>query len=463
MKKDIFRVFIANLIKMLSAVITAFFIPMILSVEQYGYLKLFQFYVTYLGISHLGYCDGIYLEYGGIETGKISGSKIAAERNTLLLYEMGIAVLFLIIGFLNRNFIAFFLGLSVIPTVLFTFYTYVYQAVGELKKYTRIMNASTIMNLLFHLGLILNGIADYRMYIAAHCVLQWLSFLIGAYSFRKNGWMGVGGFSASVFYKFVKMGILLMIGNFAYAMFLGIDKWFIKFTMDIKDFSLYSFSAQMLTVVNMFISPVAMTLYSNISRRKDRSFEIRIRKVLLVILMSVPIAVYVLEFIINKFIAQYIGAARIMSVLMIAQIFLVFNTAVFVNLYKAYHRQRDYFIRICLSLVIAFVLDLVVAVKNPNVTGYAFATMISCITWLVLNVGCFSYMIPKGKEIAFVALLLGVYIGTGRCHLWIRMLLYGAAYIILIKLCMNEVWMYFVGQIKAIVNKKRFKSHRSCV
>lgn len=454
MKKDIFRIFVTNLIKMLVTVITAFFIPMVLPVEQYGYLKLYQFYMTYLGISHLGFCDGIYLEYGGAAVEKISGSKVSGERNTLLLYEVGIAVLFLLIGFLYRNFIIFFLGMSVVPTVLFTFYTYVYQAVGELKKYTRIINFSTIINLLIHAGLILIGIADYKVYIVVHCAMQWLSFLIGTYSFRKNRWTGMAGFSAAVFYKFVKMGILLMIGNFAYAMFLGIDKWFIKFTMDIKDFSLYSFSTQMLAVVNMFVSPIAMTLYSNISRRKKHSFEIWIRKVLIVILMSMPVAIYAIEFIINRFIAQYTSAIRIMAVLMITQIFLVLNTAVFVNLYKAYQRQRDYFVRICLSLVIAFVLDIMVAARNPNIIGYAFATMISCMTWLILNVRCFPYMIPKGKEIVFTAALLGVYMGIARFHLWIRTVLYGAVYIILVKICMNEVWNYFIEQIKRIANRK---------
>lgn len=103
MKKDIFRIFVTNLIKMLVTVITAFFIPMVLPVEQYGYLKLYQFYMTYLGISHLGFCDGIYLEYGGAAVEKISGSKVSGERNTLLLYEVGIAVLFLLIGFLYRT------------------------------------------------------------------------------------------------------------------------------------------------------------------------------------------------------------------------------------------------------------------------------------------------------------------------------------------------------------------------
>ncbi|MCM1159755.1 MAG: oligosaccharide flippase family protein [Roseburia sp.] len=453
MKKDIFRLCVTNLIKMMVGVIVAFIIPMMLSVEQYGYLKLYQFYATYLGISHLGFCDGIYLEYGGANAEEICKKKISRENSTLFLYELAVATCFIVIGIANKNFIVFSLGMTVIPAALFTFYTYIYQAAGELKKYTWIMNCSTCINLLMHVGLILMGVDDYRVYIVASCLMQWLSFLLGALSFIKNKWIGFSGFSVTIFYKFVKMGILLMIGNFAYTIFLGIDKWFIKFTMGITEFSLYSFSAQMLLFVNMFVSPVAMTLYSNISRRKSQNFEIRIRKILVVILMSMPMAIYAIEFIVNKFIGQYSTAINIISVLMITQIFLVINTAVFVNLYKAYHRQRDYFLRMCMALIVALVLDIVVAVKNPDMMSYAIATLLSCLVWLIMNMSCFRYMFPSKYEIAFVIFLLGAHIGIRRFDLWLRMVVYGLLYIVMVHICMKDVWDYLMGQVKNVVKK----------
>ena len=61
MKKDIIKVFGTNLIKMLVAFISAFIIPMVLQVDDYGKFKLYTFYASYIGVTHLGYCDGIYL------------------------------------------------------------------------------------------------------------------------------------------------------------------------------------------------------------------------------------------------------------------------------------------------------------------------------------------------------------------------------------------------------------------
>lgn len=65
MKKDILRVFTTNLIKTFVTFISVFFIPMLLSLEQYGAYKLFSLYTSYIGVSHLGFCDGIFLKYGG--------------------------------------------------------------------------------------------------------------------------------------------------------------------------------------------------------------------------------------------------------------------------------------------------------------------------------------------------------------------------------------------------------------
>ena len=64
-RKGIFYVFIANLINLVFSLITSLFLPKLLSIDTYSYIKLFQLYITYVGILHLGYSDGMYLRLGG--------------------------------------------------------------------------------------------------------------------------------------------------------------------------------------------------------------------------------------------------------------------------------------------------------------------------------------------------------------------------------------------------------------
>lgn len=454
MKKDIFRVFSSNLIKMLVTVITVFVIPMVLTVDDYGYYKTFTFYASYVGVTHLGFCDGIYLKYGGKRLEEIDRSAVQGEWSSILIYELLISFATLFFGLIRQDLIITCLGLIVIPDVVFTFYTYIYQSTGEFVKYTRIMNISTLLNLILNVALILTKQTDYRLYVGAYVLMKICSFTVGSIFCGHDDLLHFSGVSGNTLIMYIKLGILLMVGNFAYTLFIGLDKWFIKFNMDISQFSMYSFASQMLTVVNMFVTPISMTLYSYISRRKDKNFETRIKKMLVCFLMIFPLAIYALSFIIKQFMKQYIPAIDVVSILLITQIFLSINMAVFVNLYKAYQKQNEYFIRLLAALAMAFVLDLLVTVIRPDIKYYAFATLVSCIVWMLLNMKYYNHLIPKLSELVYVVALLGIYLFSLLIdNIFIRSGIYVIALFTLTYLLMNDEWKYFIKQFIVIKNK----------
>ena len=458
MKKDILRVFSSNLIKALVTFITAFIIPMVLSVDDYGYYKVFAFYASYIGVIHLGFCDGVYLDNGGKRIEEIDKRDISKEGSTLFWYNCIVSIGFITVSIIRSDFTIFCLGLCIIPVVMYTFYTYVYQATGNFDRYTKIMNISTTSNLVFNLILVLLRVRIYQLYILAYVGMQLVSFVAGTISFKKNDWIHLTSFKKDIFIKYIKLGILLMVGNFAYTLFIGIDKWFIQFTMPIRAFSMYSFAGQMLTVVNMFITPISMTLYSNFSRKEDHEFEKKLKKILVCILMVIPIAIYALTFIIEVFMQKYTDAIQITSLLLITQIFLSLNMAVFVNLYKAYQKQNQYFFRLIAALGIAAAADLIVAIIQPNTIAYAFATLISCLAWLGMNIQYFNYLKPGMKETIYVVLLLCIHIVSNILpNQFIRAGIYIAIYLVLTRYLMHNEWIYGIVQIR-IIKQKLIKS-----
>lgn len=462
MKNDIARVFGSNLIKMLVTVLTTFIIPMVLSVENYGYYKLYLFYATYVGVSHLGFCDGIYLKYGGVDVDKISKNEIASEWTTLLVYEVIVAVVVTAIGIIKRDFIIICLGTMAVPNVLFTFYTYIYQATGNFVHYTRIINLSTAINIFVNFVLVLLRVDNFKPFIICNVIIHITSFIIGSYSFYIRNWIRFTNMSIKHFGALISMGFLLMIGNFAYTLFIGIDKWFIKFTMHISDFSMYSFASQLLTVVNMFVTPISMTLYSNISKRKDPIFEIRIKKMLVVFLMIFPVAIYALTYIIKHFMVQYIPAINVASILLITQLFLSLNLSIFINMYKAYKKQKEYFISLVIALCVAGTLDFVVYMVEPNTIGYALATMVSCFFWLGLNMICFPHLIPRVKEIIYVMIMVGTYCITYIIDIeFVRILIYILVYLILTRILMTDEWEYTLEILKGMSCKKTYNKGRN--
>ena len=70
LQKGIVAVLIANLVNVAFSLATNFLLPKYLSIESYAGIKEFQLYVSYVGLFHLGFVDGIYLKYGGKTLGK---------------------------------------------------------------------------------------------------------------------------------------------------------------------------------------------------------------------------------------------------------------------------------------------------------------------------------------------------------------------------------------------------------
>ena len=463
MKRDIIRLFVTNIIKMSVTLLTAFVVPIVLSVNDYGYLKLYQFYVSYIGVSHLGYCDGIYLYYGGMDINSIDRIQLSLEHNTLLLYEIFVACCFLLYSIVNRDFIILVLAFTIVPAVLSTLYIYIYQATGELKIYSKLVNFTTICNLIIITGLVFASIKNYKFYIVANCFVQWIMFAAGWISFQRRIIMGKIRFSVKVFIKYVQMGVLLTIGNFIYALFIGIDKWFINKNLDISQFSFYSFAAQMVTVVNMIVSPIAMTLYSHLSREKNKNFEIRIKRLLVVILMLIPLSINCIELIVCNFLSSYIPAVDVIRILLVSQLFLVLNTTVFVNLFKVYKKQKDYFIRLCIAVVVALLLNILICIYSPNIVAFSIATMFSMIVWLLLNLNYFYYLKPEMKELIYMVGLLLLYAFLLKTDIIVRIAAYFTIYLLATKYLMREEWNYLFSQIQEIyikirkifVNKKR--------
>lgn len=457
MKQNFIRVFSTNLIKMCVTFITAFIVPMVLDVDSYGYLKLYQFYVSYIGLTHLGFCDGIYLEYGGKEPKSIDAHRISLQGSSLFVYESILAAVVVICGIFARDFIIICCGITMLPQIMYTFYNYVFQAVGDFKRYTQVINAYSIVNLFVNLALVGLKIRDYRVYVLLYMVIETVPFVVGTVLFQKNDWCQFTGFNRQIFVSSVKLGFLLMIGNFAYTIFLGIDKWFIKFTMGIESFSFYSFASQLLTVVNMFITPVAMTLYSTMSQRKDKEFEKKIKSLLVVFLMAVPLVTYMLNFIIEMFMEQYKPAIKVTALLFVSQIFLCLNTAIFVNLYKVYRQQKEYFKRLCISISAAVLLDGMIALIKPSITYYSFSTLISCMIWLGLNLKYFPYLCPSRTELCYVCALLGVYAVAFDLPYVVKIAVYMVVYVVLTWKLMRDEWNYCKSQVIGLIKKIKLR------
>ena len=115
MIKNITMVLCSNMINMLVSVAIGFILPKYLTLESYGYYKLFQFYINYAGLLHLGYADGIFLRYGGMTINQITKENILTNSCTLRNMQLIISAIILAGGIYVKNYIIILLACSLMP------------------------------------------------------------------------------------------------------------------------------------------------------------------------------------------------------------------------------------------------------------------------------------------------------------------------------------------------------------
>ena len=115
LQKGIIAVFLANAINVLFSLATNFLLPKFLSVESYAGIKEFQLYVSYVGLFHFGFVDGIYLKYGGKTLGKTVDKSFATDLSTMTVFQLIISCVTLFVAVILKDKILVFFALSILP------------------------------------------------------------------------------------------------------------------------------------------------------------------------------------------------------------------------------------------------------------------------------------------------------------------------------------------------------------
>ena len=161
LKKGMIKVLMANVLTLMFSLLTNFILPKFLSVESYSEIKTFQLYITYIGVLHFGYEDGMYLKYGGKTIDEISGEDLQTNLYTLRIFQIVVTAA----AFLkDAVFLAF--ALAILPVNLVAYFKLLFQAIGEFGKYGRIMNVTAIVTFAINvIALFVLRTDNYRIFL----------------------------------------------------------------------------------------------------------------------------------------------------------------------------------------------------------------------------------------------------------------------------------------------------------
>ena len=101
--KNVSLVVLSNGVKLLASLLNIFILPLIFDFEGYGFYKLFILYVSYIGLFHFGFIDGIYLKFGGVSYESLDKKKFKSYTRFLLYLQFLVTLIIFLYGLLFES------------------------------------------------------------------------------------------------------------------------------------------------------------------------------------------------------------------------------------------------------------------------------------------------------------------------------------------------------------------------
>lgn len=417
LKKGIVVILGANIINLIFQLLTNFLIPKFLSVDCYAEVKSFQLYVSYSGLLHLGYVDGMYIKFGGRGIDQIDRRELSTDLSTLLVFQVVLTGCLLAIASGSKNWTLTASALAILPLNIAGYYKLLFQATGEFEYCARVSNVTTILTFLVNMGLLLvRCFTDYRFYMIAYVVVDFVVMFLCAYFTRKctNGARLIQlSFSTKCFWKDIQNGIFLMLGNFSSMILTGMDRWFIKALMDNTAFAMYSFAVSMENLMNVAVTPVSTTLYNYFCVHKEEKNLKNIKGKIFLFAAAIVACAFPAKFILETFLTKYLGASDVIFYLFGAQIFYIIVKCFYVNLYKAQKRQKIYFVKLTAVIVVGFLFNAGLYALMHTKEAFAIGTMLCGVVWYFLSEMDFKTLRSGWRENLFLLLATVSYLLLG--------------------------------------------------
>lgn len=415
--KKIGFVAFSNVIKLISSILIGFVIPNMLGLTNYGYYKVFVLYLTYVGLFHFGFIDGIYLKYGGNDYESLDKKSFRTYFKFLLLIELGVSLIGLLftVFFIEgqRELIFIFLFLNLIAVNLTSYYQFISQITSRFKEYSTRIVLLSFANIFIVAFLHFMKISDYRIYIALivstnYILLIWYLYTYRDITFGKSS--RIGEIKHEIVF-FFKTGIPLLLANLASTLVITVDKQIVEILFPVEVFGVYSFAYSMLAMITVVVSAVGIVLYPTLKRTNleniPKNYYNLNRIIILVVLFGLT-GYFPLLWIVPRFLPDYVGALVIFRVALPGLVLISSISAVKHNFFKIINKNFVFFVIGIIAVSTNALLNILAFSIYGTTVSIAISSIIGISLWYITTE---TYMVKKHKikwKSNFVLILTGL-------------------------------------------------------
>ena len=411
MIKNIINVLTANVAELIVGILASFMIPMVVSIGSYAQIKTYSLYISYIGILSLGYYDGLYMRYGGVDFKSIDKQKLNSEIVGFFVMQFAITMVFATIGLILGDTVILLFSISIIPVNVFTCFKRVYQATGIFSYYKKSMLVYSLLNMLFTIYLVVivrngNYILYFMITIVASVFAVIYNFYIFYFRLNANSRVTI---NSRLYTRNIRSGYLILVGNLAVNAIYGIDRWFAKIFFSNTEFAYYSFAVSMLNIIMVLIQSVGLTFYNYLSKTKDKGTINEIKNILIFLGVLSSGTYFGIAIIVNKFIGTYSNSLGIISISFAAYPFIIVINTIFLNWYKADKKNGKYLTSVLFMVILSMILDYLFS-RSGKLSSIAIATFVSFVLWYIYCEYDALRMKIKLKEVLYLLFSEGLFL-----------------------------------------------------
>ena len=314
--KNISYTIFSNGLSLLISGIILLIVPKFLSIENYGYLQLYIFYVSYVGFMHFGWNDGIYLRYGGAEFEKLDKNLFFSQFYSLLIFQTILAIIFYFLSLIyildiKKIFVIHIVIMAMVVENTKTMLLFVMQITGRIKEYAQTI---IIVRLTYFAQVILLllafSIRDYKAIILADLISRFIGLVFISYKARSIVLGRLASFRVDwiEIRENVCVGIKLSSANIVGMLIIGIARFAIERTWGVAAFGQVSLAISLSNVAMIFINAISIVLYPTLCRwghnrlkQEFKYFNVSLN----IILLGILVFYYPLIYLLRKWLGQY--------------------------------------------------------------------------------------------------------------------------------------------------------------
>jgi O-antigen/teichoic acid export membrane protein len=368
-----------------------FLIPRLVSVEDYGYLRLFLLYASFAGFLHLGFADGALLRWAGRPLEQFRHEIMPSVKFLICQHLIFIVPACLVAGLLLPSRLRF-IGMAVLGFALIvnlaTLLQYSFQG-GRLFRPVAVATAVptgvfVAMVLLWNIS----GTPNFRqlivLYSAAYAgVLTYLWMHLRPLqdsSSSDSAW--------TLGRTYILLGWPILLSNGGLALVQSADRLVVSSTLPIHAFAQYSLAASTMFAPFMLIVAISQVFFSHVAALEQQGrakVYARTSKLLLLAWSLLLPYYFVLAVFIRHFLPRYVLALPVARILLIGVIFLAGIQILHMSFSFLEGRQREFLLLTAVAVGVSFSLAFALASWFHSLVAVASGQVAALAFWWLIN------------------------------------------------------------------------------